>query len=570
MPNKRKISQKLRFEVFKRDAFKCQYCGKSAPLVVLHIDHVTPIAKGGTNDLMNLVTSCVECNLGKGPRKLDDMTSITRVQQQAELLNEKRQQMEMMFQWHQELKDLEQVQVDRISEYWISNIPGYTITQTGKAELGKLLKTFGLNSLLKAIDTAVSQYLEYDDQGKVSIESVATAFRKIGGILRVDQISEKKPHLKRLFYIRGILRNRVYVNKQYVMQLLENAVKAGIDEEEIEKLAKTCSSWSQFRETLEKASQTDPQSSSGEPEEVKRATQGELDLHTELIGNSVDLQMTLTEEYEINEDEADQITTGLGYLCGEVSRFLKEMDFDQTKQGFIESLLRFIEEKDWDLCKIPPPYRGGYQWSFQPLNKFLSENCEWNIPFFYYRNWFKTYVLSFPNLNMYDQFVESITHLSGVQGEGFQLIQQPKNFWCEPESIILVGVRSALMNQLNSCGLTPRDYEIDILLKFFGSDSLLQCVRDWISKWGEDGERIAYFDPEKEYTWEDFLLELNVNYDPLPEVICLTNDLEGYMEIYQNLEKAYFRGFYKNREGVIKWKECHSWDDYMNFLNEMG
>lgn len=38
--NRKPISKTLRFEVFKRDSFKCQYCGAEAPNVLLHIDHI--------------------------------------------------------------------------------------------------------------------------------------------------------------------------------------------------------------------------------------------------------------------------------------------------------------------------------------------------------------------------------------------------------------------------------------------------------------------------------------------------------------------------------------------------
>ena len=48
------LKKLLRFEVFKRDSFRCQYCGKSAPEVVLEIDHVTPVANGGKSDVLNL------------------------------------------------------------------------------------------------------------------------------------------------------------------------------------------------------------------------------------------------------------------------------------------------------------------------------------------------------------------------------------------------------------------------------------------------------------------------------------------------------------------------------------
>jgi hypothetical protein len=59
---------KLRFEVFRRDSYKCQYCGRSAPEYPLHVDHIVPWSKGGKTVIENLVTACSECNLGKSNR----------------------------------------------------------------------------------------------------------------------------------------------------------------------------------------------------------------------------------------------------------------------------------------------------------------------------------------------------------------------------------------------------------------------------------------------------------------------------------------------------------------------
>jgi len=68
-PNKRRIgiSQKLRFEIFQRDKFTCQYCKKSKDEdnIKLEIDHIIPISAGGTDDYHNLTTSCKKCNRGK-------------------------------------------------------------------------------------------------------------------------------------------------------------------------------------------------------------------------------------------------------------------------------------------------------------------------------------------------------------------------------------------------------------------------------------------------------------------------------------------------------------------------
>lgn len=60
------ISTKLRFEIFTRDNFKCQYCARTiSDGIKLEIDHKTPIAEGGTDNYDNLITSCNECNNGK-------------------------------------------------------------------------------------------------------------------------------------------------------------------------------------------------------------------------------------------------------------------------------------------------------------------------------------------------------------------------------------------------------------------------------------------------------------------------------------------------------------------------
>jgi hypothetical protein len=71
MAGKRKsMSATQRFEIFKRDGFKCMYCGAHPPDVKLHVDHIVAVAKGGGNDVDNLITSCERCNLGKGVRDL--------------------------------------------------------------------------------------------------------------------------------------------------------------------------------------------------------------------------------------------------------------------------------------------------------------------------------------------------------------------------------------------------------------------------------------------------------------------------------------------------------------------
>lgn len=57
-----------RFNVFLRDHFACQYCGRSLPVHDLTFDHVIPRAMGGRTNWTNVVAACGPCNLVKGCR----------------------------------------------------------------------------------------------------------------------------------------------------------------------------------------------------------------------------------------------------------------------------------------------------------------------------------------------------------------------------------------------------------------------------------------------------------------------------------------------------------------------
>lgn len=65
-PNKRKpIPQGLRTKVFETDEYRCVKCGSHEDLAV---DHILPVAEGGTNDRENLQTLCRSCNSRKGKK----------------------------------------------------------------------------------------------------------------------------------------------------------------------------------------------------------------------------------------------------------------------------------------------------------------------------------------------------------------------------------------------------------------------------------------------------------------------------------------------------------------------
>lgn len=58
--------KKIRLHILERDSYRCVYCGNSEG--ALHVDHVFPRSRGGSDNYTNLVCACAKCNMSKGDK----------------------------------------------------------------------------------------------------------------------------------------------------------------------------------------------------------------------------------------------------------------------------------------------------------------------------------------------------------------------------------------------------------------------------------------------------------------------------------------------------------------------
>lgn len=72
MVKRRPLGNTLRFEILKRDNFRCVYCGATSTEAKLQVDHIVPVAKGGSDSPENLVAACFSCNIGKRDKLLEE------------------------------------------------------------------------------------------------------------------------------------------------------------------------------------------------------------------------------------------------------------------------------------------------------------------------------------------------------------------------------------------------------------------------------------------------------------------------------------------------------------------
>lgn len=112
------MSKRVRFEVFKRDDFRCQYCGRQTPSVILQIDHIVPRSQGGSDEINNLVTSCTDCNLGKSNVPLWKKRGVDDRIKEIELLRERQEQIEWYEQVKRQLKEKEDASLDQLNQLW--------------------------------------------------------------------------------------------------------------------------------------------------------------------------------------------------------------------------------------------------------------------------------------------------------------------------------------------------------------------------------------------------------------------------------------------------------------------
>ena len=68
VPERTSLPRWLRESVIGRDGLVCGLCGSDVPLEDLHIDHIRPVARGGTDKPENLQVAHSQCNLRKGAR----------------------------------------------------------------------------------------------------------------------------------------------------------------------------------------------------------------------------------------------------------------------------------------------------------------------------------------------------------------------------------------------------------------------------------------------------------------------------------------------------------------------
>lgn len=162
--NKRQsLSKKMRFDVFKRDLFVCQYCGATPPTVVLEVDHITPVSKGGKNRVDNLITACFDCNRGKSDGVLN--VAPKSVSDKAAVLAEKMAQLKAFDKLQREKREQEEGAINEVEEVFTSKFNLYFALRF-RESVRRFLCDMTVCELMEAMNKACSRINKPDDAAK--------------------------------------------------------------------------------------------------------------------------------------------------------------------------------------------------------------------------------------------------------------------------------------------------------------------------------------------------------------------------------------------------------------------
>ena len=150
------IGKKLRFEVFKRDEFTCVYCGATPPSVILQIDHIHPVAEGGSNHIDNLITSCQPCNIGKGANLLTNIPQS--LKEKASFVAEQEAQLKGYYEIMQMQQDRIDAEIWQIAEILDSVTPENGINRDWAQSIKKFLNNLGFFVVKDASEIARAKY----------------------------------------------------------------------------------------------------------------------------------------------------------------------------------------------------------------------------------------------------------------------------------------------------------------------------------------------------------------------------------------------------------------------------
>lgn len=201
MEKRKALSKKVRFEVFERDRFTCQYCGRT-PIedgVILQADHIVSVKNGGNNDIENLTTSCWDCNIGKGAK-----TTIKRGNTPEELkkqLEQSKERLEQVVAMNHAMKQIVRMkkQIDEEKYEWVKDVIGDSYNPLIYTGIQKIFESRAFSHLSHAKRTEALEIIT-ERHASQPLKQVDDWLKYLRGILKNLDLEPEEQEVMRHYH----------------------------------------------------------------------------------------------------------------------------------------------------------------------------------------------------------------------------------------------------------------------------------------------------------------------------------------------------------------------------------
>ena len=152
---KKILKKKDRFNIFKRDGFTCVYCGRRPPEIMLELDHVIPISRGGPDVPDNMMTSCRECNRGKGASPLTELPPT--LERKTFEIEEREKQYREYQKALRRRQARERKEICSVQDVFAAYFEGKAFTTRFHSSVRKFLELLGLEEVKACMEVACSR-----------------------------------------------------------------------------------------------------------------------------------------------------------------------------------------------------------------------------------------------------------------------------------------------------------------------------------------------------------------------------------------------------------------------------
>jgi len=199
--------------------------------------------------------------MGKSDRELSDDT-VVRIQtaevedskKRAVVVREKKAQLQEYLEWKKEAESLVSHEIEALQELW-GKLTETSLTEVGLSSLQKTVKKHGFNKVYDAIKDSCERHLRLSSKDGLTYTrpSCEKALSKISSTIMWTDKWKDNPHLEKIHYIKGILRNRFtisWADQSKLVEMMEVSRVDGTDLITMQECAVFCKSLEEFMEEM--------------------------------------------------------------------------------------------------------------------------------------------------------------------------------------------------------------------------------------------------------------------------------------------------------------------------------